>query len=169
MSASLARPFHAGGTKLVGGTVPLVSSNILDASANDGVILSLRSREIVTRWTPSWRARISSLSPFSIIHAASFMPQSLTQAQLAERVDTTHATISRFETGAMRLDEDWIVLLAAALRIRPGDLFRPPDGNPGTKTLAERIERLSPDQREIAIRLLDALEPEPAKAKGQDR
>ena len=64
----------------------------------------------------------------------------------------------------MTINQEWIIKLAAALRIEPADLFRAPYSNgtailadPTVKGIAEKAAALSPEQREVASRLLDAL------------
>lgn len=51
----------------------------------------------------------------------------LTQQQLADRMGTTDVTISRWETGKRRPDDDARVAIAEALGIDPLDLFRRPE------------------------------------------
>lgn len=51
----------------------------------------------------------------------------LTQAQLAERMDTSPGMISDHENGTRRFNEDWMARWAAALNIQPIDLLRNPE------------------------------------------
>jgi transcriptional regulator with XRE-family HTH domain len=53
----------------------------------------------------------------------------LTQAQLAEKVDTTDNVISMLESGDRQLSWKWLTRLAPALKTRPGFLveFHPDD------------------------------------------
>lgn len=50
----------------------------------------------------------------------------LTQAKLADLVNTTHSTIQRFEAGTRQMTEGWLRKLATALRCRPGDILDAP-------------------------------------------
>jgi transcriptional regulator with XRE-family HTH domain len=59
----------------------------------------------------------------------------LTLAQLADRVGTSHATIQRLESGKMRLNQDWIDKISAALNVQLSEIFgeivpATPDGLP---------------------------------------
>ena len=81
----------------------------------------------------------------------------LTQDQLGDRVGLTHSSISRLETGQSKLTEHAILKLARALQITPGDLFRSPLDEDGVWSLALKISRLPPDQRLMAMRMIDAL------------
>jgi transcriptional regulator with XRE-family HTH domain len=59
----------------------------------------------------------------------------LTLAQLADRVGTSHATIQRLESGKMRLNQDWIDKISAALSVQISEIFgdivpATPDGLP---------------------------------------
>lgn len=48
----------------------------------------------------------------------------LTQVQLADQINTTHTTIGRLETGERGLSGKWVRLIAGALGVHPGELFR---------------------------------------------
>lgn len=54
----------------------------------------------------------------------------LSQARLAEACfpPTTAPTIEKLENGKMELTLSWMLRLAAALKIHPGDLIIPPAG-----------------------------------------
>ena len=49
----------------------------------------------------------------------------LTQEKLAEKCETSHATIQRIESGKMDLASYWAVTIAKALEVHPGALFSP--------------------------------------------
>src|SRR5262249_50792497 len=49
-----------------------------------------------------------------------------TQAELAEKVGTTAATVSRLETDAMTVSTDWLERLAEVLGVHPADLIERP-------------------------------------------
>lgn len=53
-----------------------------------------------------------------------------TQEQLAERIGTTKATISKLESGARSMSEDWIKGYVSAFGIEPADLLRQPSARP---------------------------------------
>jgi transcriptional regulator with XRE-family HTH domain len=60
----------------------------------------------------------------------------LTQAELAERVGTTAATVSRLETNAMTVSTDWLERFAAVLGVHPADLIERP-GSPRARLLGK--------------------------------
>lgn len=47
----------------------------------------------------------------------------LTQVALALRLNVTHATVSRWETGVLGVDANIVPQIARALGVKPGDLF----------------------------------------------
>ena len=77
----------------------------------------------------------------------------LTQAQLADLIDTTDNVISLLESGGRRLSDKWLYKLAPALRTRPGFLleFAPEDAD---LSILEAITDLPPNRRDEAVRLL---------------
>lgn len=81
----------------------------------------------------------------------------LTQEQLAERIDYTHGTISRLETGRNDLTQEMILKLSSALRIWPGDLFRSPRDDQGIWSFAQRLAILPAERRKLAMELLETL------------
>ena len=54
------------------------------------------------------------------------MRRGLTQAELAEKVGTTAATVSRLETDAMTVSTDWLERLATVLGVHPAELIERP-------------------------------------------
>lgn len=77
----------------------------------------------------------------------------LTQAQLAELVDTTDNVISLLESGGRRLSDKWLYKLAPALNTRAGFLleFAPEDAD---LSILEAITDMAPERRAEAVRLL---------------
>lgn len=77
----------------------------------------------------------------------------LTQEAIAQRLGTTHVTVSRWERGEVLLNTDVMAALAEVLGIRPVDLYRHPD--------RESLDALLGDQPDDvlaqAIRVLSAL------------
>jgi transcriptional regulator with XRE-family HTH domain len=78
----------------------------------------------------------------------------LSQAQLAEMVGCTQATISRIEDGKGNTSVEMIEAIAAALRVAPSALFE-------TSELQARITTaladLTPDQQRAALVVLEAM------------
>lgn len=79
----------------------------------------------------------------------------LNQQQLADRLDTTVPTISRWETGAMNWTSDWLPRFAYALNCEQADLFRNP--LQPEHRLWELIQGMKPDQRDQAEAMLKIL------------
>lgn len=77
----------------------------------------------------------------------------LTQEQLAERIGTTHVTVSRMETGSRQWNSGYLAALAHALGIEPQDLFHHPD----KPTIDELLRHASPDERVRAVEVVKAL------------
>lgn len=89
----------------------------------------------------------------------------LTQEQLAERAETTHGTISRLESGVIKLTQKMALRLARALEIGPGDLFHHPADADSIWAFAHKLASLPPDQRELVAKMIDGLIAEPASNK----
>jgi len=71
----------------------------------------------------------------------------LTQAELAEKVGTTAATVSRLETDAMTVSTDWLERLATVLGVHPADLIeRPGSGTVSLLGKAGRGGRIAPSE-----------------------
>lgn len=80
----------------------------------------------------------------------------LTQEKLAERVETTPATISRLENGKQPYSQELLEALADALRCKAADLIaRPP--HKSQDDLLTIIETLDDDTKAQATRILRAL------------
>lgn len=74
--------------------------------------------------------------------------QRLTQEKLAEKCQTTHATIQRIETGKMDLSSYWTITIAGALAVHPGALFAPLpwSDDPAIHRVMEIVASLPPEQ-----------------------
>jgi transcriptional regulator with XRE-family HTH domain len=90
------------------------------------------------------------------------LSKGLSQAQLAELMETSGASISRVETYESAYTQDFLEACAHALGCRPQDLIAGPPNAPDP--LLDAIEKLQPAQRRQALRLIAALseEPEPS-------
>jgi transcriptional regulator with XRE-family HTH domain len=77
----------------------------------------------------------------------------LTQAQLAEMVDTTDNVISMLESGDRQLSPKWLERLADALRTKPGFLyqFSPEDAD---LSILEAILEVPKDRKAEALQIL---------------
>ncbi|MDB5848198.1 MAG: hypothetical protein JWP29_1950 [Rhodoferax sp.] len=49
----------------------------------------------------------------------------LTQQELADLLGTSAQQVSRLESGSRKLSHDWMIKLAAALKVKPADLIEP--------------------------------------------
>jgi transcriptional regulator with XRE-family HTH domain len=77
----------------------------------------------------------------------------LTQEQVAERLNTTKATVSRMETGKVQYNRGYLEALALALSIEPDQLLRDPE-QPSADSL---LQKASPEQRARVLSVIDAL------------
>lgn len=82
-----------------------------------------------------------------------------TQEALAERINTTHSTIQRLESGKRELKEKWVRLLSKAFNCHPGELFEPITGAPpGAGGKASAYEaRMTPSVRAAWFQVGDTL------------
>lgn len=83
----------------------------------------------------------------------------LTQAQLAEMMNTSAGMISDHESGERRFNADWMARWAAALNVKPIDLLRHPDAvDPGMSEqdaqAYDLLVKLPESKREEALRFL---------------
>ena len=79
----------------------------------------------------------------------------LTQEQLAERIGTTHATVSRIERGLQDFTGEFLELAADALMCEPPDLLiRDPTD---TESIWSLWQRAQPGERRQIVALSDAL------------
>ena len=66
----------------------------------------------------------------------------LTQEQLANRLDTTAITVSRWERGVVLLNTDTMAAIAEALAIEPEDLYHHPDAPTPNQLLRDQPEEV---------------------------
>jgi transcriptional regulator with XRE-family HTH domain len=80
----------------------------------------------------------------------------LTQAQLAELIDTTDNVISMLESGDRQLSPKWLGKLARALNTRPGFLleFAPEDAD---LSILEAVLEVPSNRKREALRILRVL------------
>lgn len=97
--------------------------------------------------------RIYSKRPPRLFLAEWREAKGLTQEALAGRLETTNATISRWERGERRPDLDAQAALAEALGVELIDLFRHPD----TPSADALLRDQPPEIREQAIKLIQAI------------
>lgn len=77
----------------------------------------------------------------------------LTQEQLAGRLETTKATISRIESGKSQYNADYLQALADALSCEVPDFFRHPD----EPTLDDLLRNQPAEKRRQAIAVVKTL------------
>lgn len=77
----------------------------------------------------------------------------LTQEQVAERLDTTKATVSRMESGKVQYNRGYVEALADALQVEPEQLFHHPD-RPSIDAL---LQKASPEDRARVLSVVEAL------------
>jgi len=97
--------------------------------------------------------RIGPKRPFRLYIAEWREKAGLTQEQLAERVGTSKASISRWETGERDPTAKVLAAIAYALDREVADLFRDPARPSPDALLAERIN----GQLQRAVRLINTL------------
>lgn len=76
----------------------------------------------------------------------------LTQEQVADRLETTKATVSRMETGKSQYNRGYLEALADALDCEPSELFHPPD-RPSVDDLLQKAE---PADRARVLSMIEA-------------
>jgi transcriptional regulator with XRE-family HTH domain len=97
--------------------------------------------------------RIGPRQPFRLFVPEWRKDKGLTQQQLADRLGTSDVTVSRWETGDRKPDQDAQQAIAEALGIEWQDLFRSP-GQPS----ADALLRDQPQEVvEQAIKLIQAI------------
>ncbi len=74
----------------------------------------------------------------------------LSQDQLAARLETTKANVSRKENDARKVTTEYLAAVAYALDCAPEDLFRHPD----QPTADQLLRQSSPAVRELVLRVL---------------
>lgn len=97
--------------------------------------------------------RIGPRKPFKLYLAEWRESRNLTQQQLADRLDTSDVTISRWETGKRRPDDDAKSAIAWVLGIEVVDLYRDPK-----QPSADALLRGAPaDIQDQGMRVIEAL------------
>lgn len=91
--------------------------------------------------------------PFRIYFREWREKRGFTQEQIAERIETTKATVSRMETGKVQYNRGYVEALAGALAIEPDQLFRDPE-QPSADSL---LQKASPEQRARVLSVIEAL------------
>jgi transcriptional regulator with XRE-family HTH domain len=77
----------------------------------------------------------------------------LTQMVVAERLETTHSVISELESGARRMNDDWMAGFAFAYGIEPADLLR----DPNAPTVADLLRSAPREDQERIIDFIKRL------------
>jgi transcriptional regulator with XRE-family HTH domain len=106
--------------------------------------------------TKQVRPRFKSKNKFTITHIRAWRKyRGLTLARLADRVGTTHATLSRIERGKQPYNQPLLEAIADALQTDPGALLtRNPEQQPGILTVLENADPATRQQiLDIAITL----------------
>ncbi|HSV28777.1 MAG TPA: helix-turn-helix transcriptional regulator [Candidatus Omnitrophota bacterium] len=83
----------------------------------------------------------------------------LSQEQLADKVGTTKAQISKLEKSQRRLTDQWMRRLAVALECHPGELFAdtPVGITPEEQAILDLYRGLSEPDKQAAYRVVDAM------------
>jgi transcriptional regulator with XRE-family HTH domain len=98
-------------------------------------------------------ARIGPRRPRRIFLAEWRERRKLTQKQMAERLETTDMTVSRWERGEVMMNAGTMVAAAEALDIEPQDLWRHPD----TPSADELLRDQPPEVLDQAVNLIRAI------------
>jgi transcriptional regulator with XRE-family HTH domain len=124
--------------RLVKGRVqPFWVSDIYQSGIHsDGMLTRIGARRPIRLYLAEWREH-----------------KGLTQQALADRLETTDVTISRWETGKRQPNLDAQAAIAEALGIDPFDLRRHPDQPSADALLRDQ----PPEVRDQAIRLIQAI------------
>lgn len=97
-------------------------------------------------------ARIGPKRPVRLYLAEWRESKGLTQQQLADRLETSDVTVSRWETGKRRPDDNVKAAIAWILGIEVVDLYRHPD-----RPTADSLLRAQPPEvQDQGIRVLEA-------------
>lgn len=80
--------------------------------------------------------------------------RNLTQEQLAEKMDTTAATVQRHEKGKRKLSHSWIIRYAAALECHQSEILEGADAlllpkNKIQKKILEAMNRMTDKEQEM--------------------
>lgn len=98
-------------------------------------------------------ARIGPRKPVRLFLAEWRESRGLTQQQLADRLDTSDVTVSRWETGKRKPDDDAKGAIAWVLGIEVVDLYRHPDRQSADALLRDQPQEVQ-DQ---ALRIIAAM------------
>jgi transcriptional regulator with XRE-family HTH domain len=98
-------------------------------------------------------ARIGSRRPVRLFLAEWRESRGLTQQQLADRLETSDVTVSRWETGKRKPDDDVKSAIAWVLGIEVVDLYRHPD-QPSADAL---LRGAPPDTIDQVLRVITAM------------
>lgn len=112
--------------------------------------------DMIARGARRWRMGLARAQHRRPTHIKAWRKyRNLTQEQLAERLETTSATISRVETGKTPYNQGMLEALADALQCEPADLLaRPPDKDFG---IAAVLDGMTDEQKRKGLALLRAL------------
>lgn len=91
--------------------------------------------------------------PFRVYFREWREARGLTQEQVAERLNTTKATVSRMENNRSQYNRGYVEALADALQVSPDQLFRHPD----TPSIDSLLEKVSPEDRARVVSVVQAL------------
>jgi len=97
--------------------------------------------------------RIGPRKPVQLFLAEWRENRGLTQQQLADRLETSDVTISRWETGKRKPDDDAKAAIAWVLGIEVVDLYRSPDRPSADALLRDQ----PPEVQEQALRIIAAM------------
>lgn len=93
----------------------------------------------------------------------------LTLEQLAERIDVTHGALSQLERGLVNYTQPMLEALAYALRCSPADLLmRDPTQESAAWSLADHLQKASPERQRAILRVVSAMLEEEDKGTGTD-
>ena len=90
--------------------------------------------------------------PFRVFFKEWREHRGLTQEKVADRLDTTKATVSRMESGKTQFNRGYVEALAEALDCEPNDLFHPPD----RPSIDDLLRKASPEDRARVISIVEA-------------
>lgn len=103
--------------------------------------------------SPEMVKRIEAKTPLKLFIAEWRDRRGLSQDTLAERVGTTKASISRWETGKRDITGESLAAIAQALGLEPQQLFRHPD----EQSLDDLLIGVSSASRRKALAVVQAL------------
>jgi len=88
------------------------------------------------------------------------------QQELGQKVGTGNQQISKLETGALRMNDRWMTVLAKALGVRPYELLSNPFGIESSEELEllNRYRRLPDDRKKHVLDSISLLSGDPPKS-----